>query len=75
MSDNLKLHVEAIRALFKKKFNGECTNSDGIKSTDILQGKNDVDKNFDWNVCVNDLDEFNEDIEAYVKKKRILKRI
>ena len=57
-------------SLFKKRFSGECTNSDGLKSTDILKGKNDVDKNFDWNVCVNDLDEFNEDIEAYVKKNK-----
>ena len=66
MTEDLNLHVEAIRALFKKRFSGECTNSDGLKSTDILKGKNDVDKNFDWNVCVNDLDVFNEDIEAAI---------
>ena len=70
MTNDLNLHVEAIRALFKKRFSGDCTNSDGLKSTDILKGKNDVDKNFDWNVCVNDLDEFNEDIEAYIKKNK-----
>ena len=70
MTDELNLHVEAIRSLFKKRFSGEWTNSDGLKSTDILKGKKDVDKNFDWNVCVNDLDEFNEDIEAYIKKNK-----
>ena len=70
MTNDLNLHVEAIRALFKKRFSGECTNSDGLKSTDILKGKNDVDKNFDWNVCVNDLDEFNEDVEVYIKKNK-----
>ena len=38
MKDDENLHVEAIRALFKKRF------------IDILKGKDDVDKNFDWNL-------------------------
>ena len=59
MTDDLNLHVEAIRALFKKRF------------IDILKGKDDVDKNFDWNVCEQDLDLFSEEICKYVSEKKI----
>ena len=38
MTDDLNLHVEAMRALFKKRFGGECTYFDGSKSIDILKG-------------------------------------
>ena len=71
MTNDLNLHVEAIRALFKKRFSGECTYFDGSKSIDILKGKDDVDKNFDWSVCGNDLDEFQADITGYVAEKKI----
>ena len=71
MTDDLNLHVEAIRALFKKRFSGECTYFDGSKSIDILKGKDDVDKKFDWSVCGYDLDEFQADITGYVAEKKI----
>tara|TARA_Y100001935_G_scaffold244497_1_gene236985 strand:- start:87 stop:428 length:342 start_codon:yes stop_codon:yes gene_type:complete len=76
MTDDLNLHVEAIRALFKKRFSGGCTYFDidtltDSKSIDILKGKDDVDKNFDWSVCGDDLDEFQADITGYVAEKKI----
>ena len=63
MTDDLNLHVEAMRALFKKRF------------IDILKGKDDVDKNFDWNVCEQDLDLFSEEICKYVSEKMDLQQM
>ena len=71
MTDDLKFHIEGIRAKFKEIFSGGVTySSEGgknvEKSNDILKGKNDVNKNFDWSVCGNDLDSFQLDIICYV---------
>ena len=71
MTDDLKFHIEGIRAKFKEIFSGGVTySSEGgenvEKSNDILKGKNDVNKNFDWSVCGNDLNSFQLDIICYV---------
>ena len=54
MTDDLNLHVEAMRALFKKRFSGCISYIEGIsnlgdKSPDILKGKDDININeVDW---------------------------
>ena len=71
MTKDLNLHIDGLRSIFKKRFSGQFTFFDGSKSIDILKGKEDVDKNFDWNVCEQDLDLFSEEIFTYVSEKKI----
>ena len=70
MTKDLNLHIDGLRSIFKKRFSGQFTFFDGSKSIDILKGKEDVDKNFDWNVCEQDLDLFSEEIFTYVSEKK-----
>ena len=42
MTDDLNLHVEAIRALFKKRFSGGIEGFPGEFSPDIFKGKDDI---------------------------------
>ena len=50
MTDDLNLHVEAMRALFKKRFSGGIVGHLGDKSPDIFKGKDDINiKDIDWN--------------------------
>ena len=45
MTDDLNLHVEAIRALFKKRFSGGIEGFPGEFSPDIFKGKADINVN------------------------------
>ena len=76
MIDDLNLHVEATRALFKKRFSGGIEISGGIeshlgdKSPDIFKGKDDINtKDIDWNeelISINYVDEFPQDLSNYI---------
>ena len=68
-------HIEAIRSIFKKSFSGNFTYFDGSKSMDILKEKDDVEKNFDWDVCGDELDKFSEELHSYFNEKKIDKKI
>ena len=49
MSEDLNLHVETMRALFKKRFSGGYAYFDGSKSPDIFKGRDDININeVDW---------------------------
>ena len=68
---DLNTHAEALKSIFKEIFSGQFTYIDGSKSIDILKGKEDVEKNFDWNMCSYDLDRFNEDIAEYILNQKL----
>ena len=68
-------HIEAIKSIFKKRFSGNFTYFDGSKSMDILKEKDDVEKNFDWDVCGDELDKFSEELHSYFDEKKIDKKI
>ena len=68
---DLNAHAEALKSIFKEIFSGQFTYIDGSKSIDILKGKEDVEKNFDWNVCSYELDRFNEDIAEYILNQKL----
>ena len=48
----------------------EMTKAEKLQRSTIFR-KDDVDKNFDWSVCGDDLDEFQADITGYVAEKKI----
>ena len=68
---DLNTHAEALKSIFKKIFSGQFTYGDGSKSIDILKGKEDVEKNFDWNPSAYDLDVFDEDIAEYILNQEL----
>ena len=68
---DLNTHAEALKSIFKKIFSGQFTYGDGSKSIDILKGKEDVEKNFDWNPSAYDLDVFDEDIVEYILNQEL----
>ena len=84
MTDDLNLHIDAIRVLFKKRFSGGCTYFDidtltDSKSIDILKGKDDVDKVFNILIkCIhevhhrekiyNAVDVTTKDLETFVEQ-------
>ena len=68
---DLNTHAEALKSIFKEIFSGQFTYIDGSKSIDILKGKEDVEKNFDWNVSSYDLDRFNEAIAEYILNQKL----
>ena len=57
-------HIEAIRSIFKKRFNGS-------KSPDIFRGKDDIEENFDWKNYGGELDKFDDEIYEYIDKKKL----
>ena len=68
---DLNTHAEALKSIFKEIFSGQFTYIDGSKSIDILKGKEDVEKNFDWNMCSYELDRLNEDIAEYILNQEL----
>ena len=73
MTDDLNLHVEAIRALFKKRFSGGIVGHLGDKSPDIFKGKDDINiKEIDWiDITNNELAEK----ETNKNDKQLLRRL
>ena len=74
MTDDLNLHIEAIRALFKKRFSGGIGEI-GDKSPDIFKGKDDINiKEIDWSdelISINYVDEFPHDLSHYIKENNL----
>ena len=75
MSEDLNLHVEAMRALFKKRFSGGVVSHLGDKSPDIFKGKDDININeVDWSdeiIGFNYVDEFPVDLSSYISEKKL----
>jgi hypothetical protein len=75
MSEDLNLHVEAMRALFKKRFSGGIEGHLGDKSPDIFKGKDDININdVDWSdeiIGFNYVDEFPVDLSNYISEKKL----
>ena len=75
MSEDLNLHVEAMRTLFKKRFSGEIVGHLGDKSPDIFKGKDDINiKDIDWNeelISINYVDEFPHDLSHYIRENNL----
>ena len=75
MTKDLNLHVEAMRALFKKRFSGGIEGHLGDKSPDIFKGKDDINiKEIDWNdelISINYVDEFPSDLSHYIKENNL----
>ena len=75
MSEDLNLHVEAMRALFKKRFSGGIEYPLGDKSPDIFKGKDDININeVDWSdeiIGFNYVDEFPVDLSSYISEKKL----
>ena len=75
MSEDLNLHVEAMRALFKKRFSGGIEEFPGDKSPDIFKGKDDINiKDIDWNeelISINYVDEFPHDLSHYIRENNL----
>ena len=81
MTDDLNLHVEAMRALFKKRFSGGIVVSGGVvshlgdKSPDIFKGKDDINiKDIDWSeelISINYVDEFPHDLSHYISENNL----
>ena len=75
MTDDLNLHVEAIRALFKKRFSGGIEGFPGQYSPDIFKGKDDINVNeIDWNdeiIGIHYVDEFSDDTTHYIKENNL----
>ena len=75
MIDDLNLHVEAIRVLFKKRFSGGIEGFPGEYSPDIFKGKDDINVNeIDWNdeiIGIHYVDEFSDDITHYIKENNL----
>ena len=80
MTDDLNLHIEAMRALFKKRFSGGISYIEGIshlgdKSPDIFKGKDDININeVDWSdelISINYVDEFPLDLSTYIKENNL----
>ena len=75
MTDDLNLHVEAMRALFKKRFSGGVVSHLGDKSPDIFKGKDDINiKDIDWNeelISINYVDEFPHDLSHYIRENNL----
>ena len=75
MPEDLNLHVEAMRALFKKRFSGGIVGHLGDKSPDIFKGKDDINiKDIDWNeelISINYVDEFPHDLSHYIRENNL----
>ena len=75
MTDDLNLHVEAIRGLFKKRFSGGIEGFPGKFSPDIFKGKDDINVNeIDWNdeiIGIHYVDEFSDDTTHYIKENNL----
>ena len=63
---DLNTHAEALKSIFKKIFSGQFTYEDVSKSVDVLKGKEDVEKNFDWSMYSYMLDTLYEEISDYI---------
>ena len=68
---DLNTHEEALKSIFKKIFSGQYTYIDGSKSIDLLKGKEDVEKNFDWSMYSYMLDKLYEEISDYIWGKKL----
>ena len=75
MTNDLNLHVEAMRALFKKRFSGGIEGFPGEYSPDIFKGKDDINVNeIDWNdeiIGIHYVDEFADDTTHYIKENNL----
>ena len=75
MSEDLNLHVEAMRALFKKRFSGGYAYFEGSKSPDIFKGRDDININeVDWsddNIGFHYFVKFTDDITHYIKENNL----